>query len=226
MEAVSNSIHAITERFDDKAGGLGRVQVTVLRDLEKDDLPIIGFEVEDNGIGFTSENYRSFLTPDSRHKERRGGKGVGRLAWLKVFEQVEVDSVYQDHSTLLHRHFNFRLTEKEQVETVREGPAEPGTQVRTRILFRGFDPRFAAPACLCRDRSLRQDTCRLEGTECGIFQDARNHERGLRQARRRSSPTIFSKPSWRSCGDSMGYARGKLLEAAKTLPRDRKDWYD
>jgi hypothetical protein len=25
---------------------------------------------------------------------------------------------------------------------------------------------------------------------------------------------------------SMGYARGKLFEAAKTLPRDRKDWYD
>jgi hypothetical protein len=25
---------------------------------------------------------------------------------------------------------------------------------------------------------------------------------------------------------SMGYARGKLIEDAKALPRDRKDWYD
>jgi hypothetical protein len=25
---------------------------------------------------------------------------------------------------------------------------------------------------------------------------------------------------------STGYARGKLFETAKTLPRDRKDWYD
>ena len=25
---------------------------------------------------------------------------------------------------------------------------------------------------------------------------------------------------------STGYARGKLIEEAKTLPRDRKDWYD
>jgi hypothetical protein len=25
---------------------------------------------------------------------------------------------------------------------------------------------------------------------------------------------------------STGYARGKLFEAAKTLPPDRKDWYD
>ncbi len=25
---------------------------------------------------------------------------------------------------------------------------------------------------------------------------------------------------------SRGYARGRLLEAVKTLPPDRKDWYD
>jgi hypothetical protein len=25
---------------------------------------------------------------------------------------------------------------------------------------------------------------------------------------------------------SLGYARGKLFEEAKTLPHDRKDWYD
>jgi hypothetical protein len=25
---------------------------------------------------------------------------------------------------------------------------------------------------------------------------------------------------------SMGFARGKLLEEAKVLPRERKDWYD
>jgi hypothetical protein len=25
---------------------------------------------------------------------------------------------------------------------------------------------------------------------------------------------------------SMGYARGKLFDEARTLPRDRKDWYD
>ena len=25
---------------------------------------------------------------------------------------------------------------------------------------------------------------------------------------------------------STGYARGKLFEVAKTLPRERKDWYD
>ena len=83
MEAVSNSIHAITERFDDKAGKRGRIDVTVIRDLEDENEPVLGFDVGDNGVGFTEENYKSFLTPDSRHKEKRGGKGVGRLGWLK-----------------------------------------------------------------------------------------------------------------------------------------------
>ena len=68
MEAVSNSIHAITERFDENAGKHGRVHVSVVRDLENDDEPIIGFDVEDNGVGFTESNYDLFLTPDSSRK--------------------------------------------------------------------------------------------------------------------------------------------------------------
>jgi nitrogen fixation/metabolism regulation signal transduction histidine kinase len=74
MEAVSNSIHAITERFEEEAGKRGRIDVTVVRDYENDTQPIIGFDIEDNGAGFTNQNYKSFFTPDSRHKEKRGGK--------------------------------------------------------------------------------------------------------------------------------------------------------
>lgn len=144
MEAVSNSIYAITERFGEEAGKRGRVDVRIIRDLEKDELPIIGFEIEDNGIGFTDENYVSFLTPDSRHKEGKGGKGVGRLAWLKVFSQVDVDSVYYEHSALRRRHFNFRLTEKNQVDILQEADANSNEQVRTRISFRDFEHRYAA----------------------------------------------------------------------------------
>lgn len=146
MEAVSNSIHAITERFGDEAGKLGRVDVTVIRDLDQQELPIIGFDIEDNGVGFTGENYTSFLTPDSRHKERRGGKGVGRLAWLKVFERVEVDSVYSEPGGLFRRHFHFRLTDKNQVNILEEGRTQSHAQVCTRISFRGFERRFAAKA--------------------------------------------------------------------------------
>jgi hypothetical protein len=42
MEAVSNSIHAITDRFDDDTVKRGRVDLTIVRDMENEDEPIIG----------------------------------------------------------------------------------------------------------------------------------------------------------------------------------------
>jgi hypothetical protein len=143
MEAVSNGVYAITERFDQDAGQKGRVVVTVLRDLENDQEPIIGFDVEDNGAGFTTDNYRSFLTPDSRLKERRGGKNVGRLAWLRVFEYVEVDSIFIEEGFFYRRRFRFQLTEKEQVKELGLDKLDGTSDLKTKISFRGFDDRFA-----------------------------------------------------------------------------------
>ena len=144
MEAVSNSIFAITERFEDQAGRRGRVDLTIVRDLEDDFEPIIGFDIEDNGIGFTEENYQSFLTPDSRLKERKGGKGVGRLAWLKVFEHIDIQSTFSDGHSLHTRHFRFKLAEHDQVEEISLQSAPAGAAIGTRVEFRGFDSRFAS----------------------------------------------------------------------------------
>jgi signal transduction histidine kinase len=94
MEAVSNSIDSITERMGDRAAKDGQIVIRVIRDHDNEATPVIGLDVEDNGIGFTEANYRSFRTPDSRKKEAAGGKGVGRLAWLKVFSSIKVDSTY------------------------------------------------------------------------------------------------------------------------------------
>jgi hypothetical protein len=66
--------------------------------------------------------------------------------------------------------------------------------------------------------------------------DGRGHH-GLTEARQersgpraivRSSRTTFYKLIWRNLGPrvSIGYARGKLFEAAEMLPGDSKDWYD
>lgn len=143
LEAVSNSVYAITERFDENAVKTGKVIVSVLRDLEKDDEPIIGFDVEDNGIGFTTENYDAFLTPDTRLKEKRGGKGVGRLAWLKVFDYVDVESVFDEAGTRFRRKFRFQLTEKDQVQDRGLERIATPTDIGTRVSFRGFHHRFA-----------------------------------------------------------------------------------
>ena len=99
FEAISNSIYAIEER-----GNLaeGKITVRVIR-VKQQPLPdmdmheehnIVGFEIEDNGVGFDEKNYESFLTAETTYKLDKGGKGVGRFYWLKAFKKVEIESVY------------------------------------------------------------------------------------------------------------------------------------
>lgn len=52
--------------------------------------PILGFIVEDNGLGFTPENMSSFETLDSDYKAGIACRGVGRLLWLKAFDRVSI----------------------------------------------------------------------------------------------------------------------------------------
>ena len=60
----------------------------------------------------------------------------------------------------------------------------------------------------------------FEGTECGIFQDARNHERGLRQARRRIVANHFLETDLEKlkAAVSTGYARGRPLRITCPKP--------
>ncbi|MGH6848795.1 MAG: hypothetical protein ACREC0_15590 [Methylocella sp.] len=144
MEAVSNSVHSITDRFGGDAGTQRHIDIIVVRDLENEDEPIIGFDVEDNGVGFTDANYQSFLTPDSRLKESRGGKGVGRLIWLKRFRNIEIESTFFENGSIYKRQFSFRSSEREQVEELSFGPVDPVSTIKTRVSFRGFESSFGS----------------------------------------------------------------------------------
>jgi hypothetical protein len=142
LEAVSNSIFSVTERFGDATSDRGKIFIDIVRNPSVEDRPVIGFDVRDNGIGFNRANYQSFLTPDSRLKEEKGGKGIGRLAWLKVFNSISVDSIYAEGSKVQHRKFNFRLAEKDQVEIVEEGEVR-SDDLKTKISFRDFTFPYA-----------------------------------------------------------------------------------
>src|SRR5229473_3117694 len=91
FEAIINSIHAIEETKE--KGGL--IEIEIIRDTTESGLmedeavanqPIIGFVVQDNGIGFTEGHFKSFQTSDTMTKRTKGGRGVGRFLWLKAFE--------------------------------------------------------------------------------------------------------------------------------------------
>ena len=106
FEAVVNAIQAIDEVHDGMDAAA--VEIEILR-AEQPPLPgadhefgtpalapIVGFEVRDNGEGFHDSNFDSFQTLDSEYKAAHGGRGVGRLLWLKAFERVEVASQFRD----------------------------------------------------------------------------------------------------------------------------------
>lgn len=144
-EAISNSIHAIEERTPRK----GRIVIHIDRDKSQKMLgeafrglgPISGFTIEDDGMGFTEANFKSFCEADSPHKRAKGGKGVGRLYWLKAFERARVESVFQDNGATWRRSFDFKVDGGgiDNHEKVEAGDDEP---VVTRVRLIGLKAEY------------------------------------------------------------------------------------
>jgi anti-sigma regulatory factor (Ser/Thr protein kinase) len=136
-EAVSNSIHAINDRFTEaKAADNGWVNVEIEVDSEGDVSSIV---VTDNGIGFTDDNLASFETSDSRFKYQRGGKGVGRFIWIKLFETIKVDSVYRKGKSNERVSFRF-VPEKQNSIVAKRVVSAPGTPLETKITLSDLRP--------------------------------------------------------------------------------------
>lgn len=113
FEAISNSFDAIEEN----GGGATRITIRIIRDESQSevvetqkDRRVDSILIEDNGCGFTENNFQSFRELDSVKKRSWGGKGVGRLYWLKTFDQVEIDSIFVDEdNTKKRRMLLFKL---------------------------------------------------------------------------------------------------------------------
>lgn len=111
FEAIVNSFQAI-EDLKDKDNTYINIYIerdNTQTDLKFDFQPINNFVIEDNGIGFNEENFVSFETSDSMLKSLKGGKGIGRFLWLKAFQSVNINSIFEQDGTAHERNFNFRL---------------------------------------------------------------------------------------------------------------------
>lgn len=135
FEAVVNSIQAIEDR---RAIADSDLVGNVIIDVERDDaLPFDGqitgrvsaFTITDDGIGFNEDNFRSFLQSDSTYKEQRGGKGVGRFCWLKVFSNARIESNYSEGQELYCRTFDFNLLTTSLDDIVSDATGEIGTKL-------------------------------------------------------------------------------------------------
>src|SRR5688500_17692255 len=99
FEAVVNSIQAIEDGSATKPGLIsieivrvpqGNITFKEVTLIGKS--PVMDFIIRDNGVGFTDANYESFSYAHSPYKLTKGGKGVGRLIWLRAFNAVDIES--------------------------------------------------------------------------------------------------------------------------------------
>lgn len=143
FEAISNSIHAISELVKIGSSIEGRIIINIIRNgnpntlkemVDIDIFPINSFEIIDNGIGFNDENMNYFVESDTDHKIEIGGKGVGRFVCLKAFKKVIVDSNYEDDDKLKFRQFEYRSS-KEGFHDYQEGLSPEFAERRTRIVL-------------------------------------------------------------------------------------------
>lgn len=112
-EGVTNSIHAgasqitVDLAFQRQAGLFGDEERNVLDTIT----------ISDDGEGFTQDNLNYFDEICTSHKDDIGGKGVGRLAFLKYANRVEIRS--QLPTDLVE----FRYTPDFKLDDVRRTPS-------------------------------------------------------------------------------------------------------
>lgn len=145
FEAISNSIDAIQEKTGRQGVASGTILVKLLerQDLARtagdEALVIDGFEIRDDGAGFTVENMRSFGEAYSRSKVTIGGKGVGRFTFLKVFSDVRFQSVFEKEGERFTRSFGFSI--EREIEGA-DGMAATQAPTGTTVTMVGLAERY------------------------------------------------------------------------------------
>ena len=175
IEAIVNSIEAIREakRPD------GKIIIKPIRStqipMDSEALPdITGFVVEDNGIGFNTENRNAFDTLFTDYKVNMGGLGVGRFIFLKYFKNARFSSIYRDNGKYRKREFTLG-SKTDIIENETDNPIEASDtstivtldglrqqgydkkldtiakKLLERILIFFVDDRFECPAIILRE---------------------------------------------------------------------------
>lgn len=131
FEAVTNSIQSIDE-LGEEAAASGYILVEFIKEKGQ----IIEVIITDNGVGLNDHNLGAFSKSDSRNKVKIGGKGVGRLTYLKVFNKAEIFSTFRDGANFYRRQFDFEIRDgsplhKHHLEKIDpESAVGTGTTVR------------------------------------------------------------------------------------------------
>lgn len=148
FEAVSNSIDAIEERKIEN----GKIIITIERlaqglllnddnEENRESLPIKDILIEDNGVGFRDENFAAFSELNTIWKKNRGGKGVGRVSWLKVFNSAEIESTYKNGNHNQSRQFRF-ICDENPLELIENSNTKLSNGTKTRVRLNNCKREF------------------------------------------------------------------------------------
>ena len=108
IETIANSLEAnaseieIILSVDESQTQIEDKNIKIIRRIN-------GFTIIDNGDGFTSQNIDSFTKFKSNLKRKIGCKGVGRFTWLKVFEDIKIESQTTDTYVKFDFNKNFSI---------------------------------------------------------------------------------------------------------------------
>ena len=126
LECVVNSIISLQKSLLPASEKKIQIQITrgnLPEKLNFDNIKtILGYKIIDNGIGFNTNNYKSFQTPFSQINKDFGCKGIGRFTVLAAYKDFLVESNYEENAAWHSRKFKFS-TEKE-LEIIEFGNSE------------------------------------------------------------------------------------------------------
>jgi hypothetical protein len=148
FEAVMNSYHSIRETGDSRSKTINILLHRSDELFDNDNALINGFTVYDDGAGFHDESLDSFNTVSSQRKSQIGGKGVGRLLYLKAFDEAKIASVFESDefkSGFARRDFAFNLDyDPDQVPAPVEMARVP--KASTTVSLLGYREPYASQA--------------------------------------------------------------------------------
>lgn len=148
QEVIVNAIQSIEDKQDCKRSSIG---INILRNsepiLSEDEFgepyrPIIGFEVTDNGIGFTEKRFKAFNEIYTDINRAKGCKGVGRYSVLACFGSMNIDSSYFENSIWRRRSFKFSATNGLQVEQEPTTDGADNDILSTKVSLNSYKKEF------------------------------------------------------------------------------------
>ena len=150
FEAIVNSIQSILLSNNKN----GYIEVYINRSSNQQDLDLDGntnfpYKIQavdsivifDNGTGFNNENTISFSKAYYTNKVALGCKGIGRFSWLKMFESVDIESVFQEQNEKYKRKFTYKLPNGIDKESYTTTLAKD-EQIQTIIKLKGLKKRY------------------------------------------------------------------------------------